>query len=164
VEEGARKEWLVAPEEPSAKITLAPVNFVASDIGESDRARTHAVLAHIAAATLAERGVHTLVVTADNTVNTVNIPALDKATFPMPVGSCRFIVVGKEAFDLLPERTQKIVFDPPQPEKSNYFDAVGRDFMDFDNIEDKLVGILNMIAPRSGAAYKERIGAFFDSV
>lgn len=150
----------MAPKEPSAKITVAPVNFVASDIDESGISRTNAVLAHIAAATLAERRVQTLVVTADNLVNAVDIRALDEATFPSPVGSCRFIVVGKEALDSLPERTQKIVFDPPQPERSNYFGAVGDGFLDFDTIEDKLVEILNLIAPRSGAAFKKRRRAF----
>jgi hypothetical protein len=120
----------------------------------------------MAAATLAQRGVHTLVVTADNTVNVANIIALDEAEFSIPVGRCRFIVVGKEAFDLLPERTQQFVFDPPQPDKSGYFGAVGRERVRepqksaVEDTVDKLAEILNMMVLRSGDANRERMRAF----
>jgi hypothetical protein len=168
VEEGARKEWLVASEEPSAKITLGTVNFLAADVVTSDfPSLNYTILAHVAAAALAERAVHTLV------WNAVDIPALDdEATFPTPVGSGspQFVVVGKEAFDLLPERMQQFVFDPPQPEKSNYFGAVGSKRKIFEEItalqdtEDKLTGILNMMVFRGGDGFKERMRVFNRSV
>jgi hypothetical protein len=127
----------------SAEITPAPVNFAAAG-------RNYTFLAHMAAATLDARGIDALVVNADN------IAALDEAEFPIPLGECRFIVVGQPAFDLLPERTQQFVFDPPQPDKSDYFGAVGTEVVDpvqnavkspLRDTEDKLVEILELLGP-----------------
>ena len=136
----------------SAEITPAPVNFAAAG-------HLYTVLAHMAAATLAARAKHSLVVNADN------IAALDEAVFPIPVGRCRFIVVGKRAFDLLPERTQQFVFDPPQPDQSDYFGAVGQDREETHFIgevaetENKLFDILQLLDPPKGISKAFRQGA-----
>jgi hypothetical protein len=166
----------VASPKPSAEITLARINFVAAetlDTGGNLRFNYH-VLAHLAAAALAEHGINTLVVTGDNFIDAPDIVALDEAEFPIPVGRFRFVVVGQPAFDLLPERTQQFVFFPPRPEESDYIGAVGTERTSepqrsaLQDTENKLAEILDFFALRSfesgtsnfGAAYKARVRAF----
>jgi hypothetical protein len=168
----------VASPKPSAEITLARINFVAAetlDTGGNLRFNYH-VLAHLAAAALAEHGINTLVVTGDNFIDAPDIVALDEAEFPIPVGRFRFVVVGQPAFDLLPERTQQFVFFPPRPEESDYFGAVGTEVVGreparsaLEDTENKLAEILNVIASFNnvfpgrenfGAAFKAQVRAF----
>lgn len=153
----------MASHEPSAKLTVGGVNFLAADTVTSSERPTlnYTILAHVAAAVLAERGIHTLV------WNAVDIRALGEATFPTPVGSgAHFVVVGKPAFELLPGRLQQFVFDPPQPEKSDYFGAVGSKRKIVDEItalqdtEHKLIQILDMMILRGGLGFRERMGSF----
>jgi hypothetical protein len=93
-------------------------------------------------------------------VNAANIAALDEAEFPIPVGESRFIVVGKSAFDMLPEHTQQFVFYPAQPDKSDYLGAIGAEVVvdpvqntvksPLRDTEDKLAEILNLLMPFQG--------------
>jgi hypothetical protein len=69
-------------------------------------------VAYIAAFVLARYNIESSVATA------LNVGELDEEVWSTPLGTYRCIIVGKAAFDLLPERSQEWVFFPPPSRQS----------------------------------------------
>jgi hypothetical protein len=90
-------------------------------------------VAYIAAFVLARYNIESSVATA------LNVGELDEEVWSTPLGTYRCIIVGKAAFDLLPERSQEWVFFPPVPAESDYWGAVG------DNLPDTLARMANLL-------------------
>jgi hypothetical protein len=98
-------------------LTFAEINFAAA--GYPDQ-----IAAYVAAVALAQPGVKSFVATEDN------IQTMVTKLWSVPVGLYRIVVVGRAAFDLLPEDHVQHVYFPPRPEKSDYYGAVGQDYAD----------------------------------
>jgi hypothetical protein len=100
-------------------------------------------VAYIAAFVLARYNTESSVATA------LNVGELDEEVWSTPVGTYRCIIVGKAAFDLLPERSQEWVFFPPVPAESDYWGAVG------DNLPDTLARMANLLQRIRGGTGSE---------
>jgi hypothetical protein len=100
-------------------------------------------VAYIAAFVLARYNIENSVATA------LNVGELDEEVWSTPVGTYRCIIVGKAAFDLLPERSQEWVFFPPVPAESDYWGAVG------DNLPDTLARMANLLQRIRGGTGSE---------
>ena len=100
-------------------------------------------VAYIAAFVLARYNIESSVATA------LNVGELDEEVWSTPVGTYRCIIVGKAAFDLLPQRSQEWVFFPPVPAESDYWGAVG------DNLPDTLARMANLVQHIRGGTGSE---------
>lgn len=125
-------------ESGSNRLALSLINFAAATFAD-------AIAAHVAAITLANRGIESFVATRSN------IPALEAEARNMPPG-CRMIVVGKYACDLLHHRDR--VFYPPRPGKAGYYGAVGKDY---DDTVKRLARVLDSIDKGAGKDFENRM-------
>jgi hypothetical protein len=122
-------------------LTFAEINFAAA--GHRDQ-----IAAYIAAVALANVGVKSFVATEDN------IQTMVTKLWPVPVGLYRIIVVGKAAFDLLPEDHTQYVYYPPRLEKSDYCEAVGQDYAE---TVGRLAVVLEEVSPGVGQDFLNRM-------
>lgn len=107
-------------------------------------------LAYIAAAILQRRGLEVGVFSGRN------ITAIDNIFAPLEVNEAYMVVVGKPALEKLTEKGQEYTRDPPQPEYTSYFGALGSDASD---TQDKLADVVELLSSGAGSEYRASIEA-----
>ena len=105
----------------------------------------HSALAHLAASVLHERDMKCDVATGSRFVS------VEQRCWDTPMGTYRFVVVGKQAFEKMPPAHRKHVLEAYDPTKSDYVGAVGNTLSE---TRDLLAGELNEISVGAGRHFR----------